>query len=107
MEIASLTNVSHFEFSCFTAISRRHTSATVPMGKSNNSDDCHSELRVNTTRDADVLLLLWDGIKARENEVDHLLDLSLCVLSSAPEFPERIDIERMLRKALSLIRDWA
>jgi len=76
------------------------------MAKNNSYRDYHFVTSPTPApRDADILLLLWSGISARRNEADHLIDLSLCVLSSAPDFPERDELERTLRKALSLLRD--
>lgn len=49
------------------------------------------------------LLLLWEKIKARGNEIDGLLDLALRRLSSAAHFPEKTDLERVLQKARTLL----
>jgi hypothetical protein len=61
--------------------------------------------RKKTTSDADILLLLRDIFKTRGNEIDHLLDLSLCMLSAATHFPQKTDLEATLEKARSLLRD--
>jgi len=57
--------------------------------------------------DADVLLLLWETFRARGMEVDHLLDLSLSIVSSAPQFEQKTDLEASLKKALILVRNIA
>jgi hypothetical protein len=60
--------------------------------------------RKRGTRDADILLLLSEVFRTRENEIDNLLDLSLSILSSAPHFAQKAELEASLTKALSLIR---
>ncbi len=56
------------------------------------------------TRDAEILVLFWEAFRARGNEIDSLLDLSLSILSSASDFPQKEDLEIALKKALSLVR---
>jgi len=56
------------------------------------------------SRDADLLVLLWDLVRTRENEIDHLLDLAVCMLLAAPNFPEKTELDRTLQKARSLLR---
>lgn len=56
-------------------------------------------------RDADLLLLLSNILKARENEIGRLLDLALSTLSPASDFPERSELERTLQQARSLVRN--
>jgi len=56
------------------------------------------------TRDAEILVLFWEAFRARGNEIDSLLDLSLSILSSASDFPQKEDLETTLKKALSLVR---
>jgi hypothetical protein len=72
--------------------------------QSDNRSDLAS--RKKGARDADILVLLWDVFRARGNEIDHLLDLALCILSSASNFPERADLERTLQRARSLLRNF-
>lgn len=55
-------------------------------------------------RDADILVLLWEVFKNRANELDHLLDLSLSILASANEFPQKVEMEIALKRALTLVR---
>jgi len=57
------------------------------------------------SRDADLLILLWDLIRTRENEIDHLLDLAVCMLSAAPNFSEKTELDRTLQRARSLLRN--
>jgi hypothetical protein len=56
------------------------------------------------SRDADILVLLWDVFKTRAGEIDHLLDLSLSILASANDFSQKAELEAALKKALSLVR---
>ena len=56
------------------------------------------------TRDAEILVLFWEAFRARGNEIDSLLDLSLSILSSASDFAQKEDLETALKKALSLVR---
>ena len=56
------------------------------------------------TRDADILVLLWEVFKTRAGEIDHLLDLSLSILASANDFSQKAELEAALKKALSLVR---
>lgn len=58
----------------------------------------------NAARDADILGLLWTAFKTRANEIDQLLDLSLSILSSTNDFPQKTELEDALKRALSLIR---
>ena len=60
--------------------------------------------RKKATRDADILVLLWDVFKTRANEIDQLLDLSLSILATADDFPQKTELEAALKKAISLIR---
>lgn len=60
--------------------------------------------RKKATRDADILVLLWDVFKVRANEIDHLLDLSLSILARADDFPQKTEVEDALKKAISLVR---
>ena len=57
------------------------------------------------SRDADLLILLWDLIRTRENEIDHLLDMAVCMLLAAPSFPEKTELDRTIQKARSLLRN--
>ena len=56
------------------------------------------------SRDADILVLLWEVFKTRASEIDHLLDLSLSILASANDFSQKAELEAALKKALSLVR---
>ena len=56
------------------------------------------------SRDADILVLLWEVFKTRAGEIDHLLDLSLSILASANDFSQKAELEAALKKALSLVR---
>ena len=58
-------------------------------------------------RDFDILILVWEVLKTRTNEIDSLLDLSLSMLSATPDFPEKADLESGLKKALTLVRNFA
>ncbi len=60
-----------------------------------------------TGGDADILLLMWESFRTRGMEIDHLLDLSLSIVSSAPHFDEKADLEASLKKALDLVRNFA
>jgi hypothetical protein len=60
--------------------------------------------RKNRARDADILVLLWEAMRARGNEIDSLLDLSLSILASTSDFPQRADVEASLKKAQGLLR---
>ncbi len=57
--------------------------------------------------DADILALLWEGLRTKGSEIDSLLDLSLSILSSTSSFPQKEDLEASLKKALSLIRTFS
>jgi hypothetical protein len=59
------------------------------------------------TRDSDALILVWEVLKTRTNEIDGLLDLSLSILSATPDFPEKPNLEDSLKKALTLVRNFA
>jgi hypothetical protein len=63
--------------------------------------------RKRGTSDADILLLLSEAFRTRENKIDNLLDLSLSILSSAPHFPQKAELEASLTKALFLVRTFA
>jgi hypothetical protein len=63
--------------------------------------------RKRGTSDADILLLLSEAFRTHENEIDNLLDLSLSILSSAPHFPQKAELEASLTKALFLVRTFA
>ncbi|HTO60267.1 MAG TPA: hypothetical protein VMM15_03320 [Bradyrhizobium sp.] len=56
------------------------------------------------SRDADILVLVWEVFKTRASEIDHLLDLSLSILASANDFSQKAELEAALKKALSLVR---
>ena len=56
------------------------------------------------SRDADILVLLWEVFKTRASEIDHLLDLSLSILASVNDFSQKAELEAALKKALSLVR---
>ena len=58
-------------------------------------------------RDADILLLWREVFKARANELDSLLDLSLAIASTAPDFPQKTDLESGLKRALLIVRNFA
>jgi hypothetical protein len=60
--------------------------------------------RKKGTRDADILVLLWEVFKTRASEIDHLLDLCVSILTSANDFPQKAELEAALKKALSLVR---
>ena len=64
----------------------------------------HMTPRKKGARDADILVLLWDVFKTRANEIDNLLDLSLSIVASANDFPQKTELRSALEKALSLIR---
>lgn len=55
-------------------------------------------------RDAEILVLLWEAFKNRTGEIDHLLDLSLSIVASADDFPQKAELESALKRALSLVR---
>ena len=57
-------------------------------------------------RDADILLLLWETFRTRGTEIDHLLDLSLSVVATAPHFDQKADLEASLKKALDIVRSF-
>ena len=63
--------------------------------------------RKNRARDADILVLLWEAMRARGNEIDSLLDLSLSILASTSDFPQKADVETSLKKAQGLLRSLA
>ena len=63
--------------------------------------------RKNRARDADILVLLWEAMRARGNEIDSLLDLSLSILASTSDFPQKADLEASLKKAQGLLRNLA
>ena len=75
------------------------------VDKLKNGNPLHLDLPKKRSRDADLLILLWDLIRSRENEIDHLLDLAVCMVSNAPSFPEKADLDRTLQKARSLLRN--
>jgi len=79
------------------------------VGKNEMQDDRASPpvFQKRGVRDADVLLLLSEAFKSRANEIDSLLDLSLSLLSTASDFPQKNDLEGSLKKALLIIRDFA
>jgi len=58
-----------------------------------------------SARDADILVLLWDLLRTRDSEIGHLVDLALCMLSSAPSFSNKADLQRSLEKVSSLLRN--
>ena len=57
-------------------------------------------------RDADVLVLVWEAFKTRANEIDTLLDLSLSLLATASDFPQKAELESSVKKALVLLREF-
>jgi hypothetical protein len=63
--------------------------------------------RKKGARDADMLMLLLEIFRIRVDEIDSLLDLSLSILASASNFPQKDDLETSLKKALSLVRNIA
>ena len=65
---------------------------------------CAATTRNKGSRDADILVLLWEVFKTRASEIDHLLDLSLSILASANDFSQKAELEAALKKALSLVR---
>jgi len=56
------------------------------------------------TRDADILVLLWEVFKNRANEIDGLLGRALSILATADDFPQKSEVENALKKAISLVR---
>ena len=60
--------------------------------------------RKRGSRDADILVLLWEVFKTRANEIDKLLDHSISILASSNDFPEKAEIKDALEKALVLVR---
>ena len=103
MEIAILDQTSPFPGT--------NDAATAPVQGPKMSPDKLRGIHSNQnsqkkrSRDADLLILLWDLIRTRENEIDHLLDLALCMLLAAPHFPEKTELDRTLQKARSLLRN--
>jgi hypothetical protein len=65
---------------------------------------CAATTRNKGSCDADILVLLWEVFKTRASEIDHLLDLSLSILASVNDFPQKAELEAALKKALSLVR---
>ena len=61
--------------------------------------------RKKGARDADILMLLLEVFRIRVDEIDCLLDLSLSILSSTSNFPQKADLEANLKEALSLVRN--
>ena len=52
-------------------------------------------------------IFLWEAMRARGNEIDSLLDLSLSILASTSDFPQKADLEASLKKAQGLLRNLA
>jgi hypothetical protein len=61
--------------------------------------------RKKGARDADILMLLLEVFRIRVDEIDCLLDVSLSILSSTSNFPQKADLEANLKEALSLVRN--
>ena len=61
--------------------------------------------RKKGARDAEILMLLLEVFRIRVDEIDCLLDLSLSILSSTSNFPQKADLEANLKEALSLVRN--
>ena len=57
------------------------------------------------SRDADILALMWKAFRVHGKEIDSLLDLSLCILASTSNFPEKANLEVSLKRALYLSRN--
>jgi hypothetical protein len=63
--------------------------------------------RKKGARDADISVLLGEALRTRSNEIDSILDLSLSILASTTDFPQKADLEASVKKALSLVRNIA
>ena len=63
--------------------------------------------RKNRARDADILVLLREAMRARGNEIDSLLDLSLSIPAPTSDFPHKAALEARLKKAQGLLRNLA
>jgi len=70
------------------------------------SDRQSPDSKKKGARDADVLLLVWDAFKTRANEIDTLLDLSLSLLATASDFPQKAELQSSVKKALVLLREF-
>jgi hypothetical protein len=80
---------------------------TVGQNKSPANGATQLALRKKGARDADILLVVWEIFRTRVGEIDNLLDLSLSIVSTAPDFPQKNDLETSLKKALFSIRNFA
>jgi hypothetical protein len=64
-------------------------------------------MRDKGPRHADIIVLLLEAFRIRVDEIDSLLDLSISILSSTPNFPQKDDLETSLKKAISIVRSVA
>ena len=109
-------DLDFFLFFCFIHVRKyapttKQTTATMKQLTERNDHQNgrlpDKDSRKNRARDADILVLLWEAMRARGNEIDSLLDLSLSILASTSDFPQKADLETSLKKAQGLLRSLA